>query len=81
MLICPVKPVLNDFAELPGDVRTHFRREIQALIQNPESALYDREVQSGIVYLREKVTLHVPMRVGGFTDFMCLYEHVNVVST
>ncbi|KAL3957183.1 hypothetical protein ACCO45_007761 [Purpureocillium lilacinum] len=67
---------LNRFAELPTDARTKVRRDIQNMITDATSPLYDREEQGHLLFPYEDVELHLPMKVGAFSDFMCSLEHV-----
>ncbi|KAH7349802.1 fumarylacetoacetate hydrolase [Plectosphaerella cucumerina] len=69
---------LNDFAALPHDLRRQFRKEIQLLIRNDTSLLYAAPGDVADVWAvpRDDAEMHLPMKIGNFTDFMCALEHV-----
>ncbi|KAI5457056.1 fumarylacetoacetate hydrolase [Mariannaea sp. PMI_226] len=67
---------LNKFAELSGEARAKVRRDIQNLIRDATSPLYDPQEQDRLLLPSKHVELHLPMKVGAFTDFMCSLEHV-----
>ncbi|OLN97021.1 Fumarylacetoacetase 1 [Colletotrichum chlorophyti] len=74
------QPTLNAFAAIPQALRSQFRKDIQALVQKEDSPLWqNRDAQSSFIVQRADANLHLPMHVGGFTDFMCAYEHVEVM--
>ncbi|GKT77517.1 2-hydroxyhepta-2,4-diene-1,7-dioate isomerase [Colletotrichum tofieldiae] len=50
------------------------------MIRNEHSLLWhDRKSLSAFAVQRNDVTLHLPMSIGGFTDFICAYEHVHTM--
>jgi fumarylacetoacetase len=68
---------LNTFAALAADVRNSLRKAIQEVLRDESSILYRED--AGVISA-DQVTMHVPMKIGGFTDFMCSLEHVQTVS-
>ena len=56
------------------------RKDIQSLIKNPESVLYNKERQHMYLHPLSEVKIHMPMKVEGFSDFMCSLEHITNVS-
>ncbi|KAJ4247102.1 hypothetical protein NW762_013240 [Fusarium torreyae] len=63
------KAYLNDFAALPQATRQAFRESLIKHITDddiPEQCLVDLD----------EVTMHLPMRIGGYSDFYCSLEHV-----
>ncbi|KAK6828917.1 hypothetical protein RU639_003393 [Aspergillus parasiticus] len=70
---------LNRFAALPRPVRSKIRKDIQALIVNADSALYNQTDQSKLLIPRAAVSMHLPFSMGGFTDYTCSLEHVTNV--
>ncbi|KAH8434134.1 uncharacterized protein LDX57_011772 [Aspergillus melleus] len=70
------QPTLNDFAALPGHERAAVRRSIQELITTRGSPLYDEQGQSKYLVQSADVNLHLPMTIGGFTDFSCSLVHM-----
>ncbi|KAF7596863.1 hypothetical protein BBP40_011908 [Aspergillus hancockii] len=73
------EPALNRFAALPRSVRSKIRKDLQELIQNPESPMYNRTEQSKLLVARAEVKMHLPFSIGGFTDYTCSLEHVTNV--
>ncbi|SCO91614.1 related to 2-keto-4-pentenoate hydratase/2-oxohepta-3-ene-1,7-dioic acid hydratase (catechol pathway) [Fusarium oxysporum] len=69
-------PTLNDFATLAVDVRNSLRKSIQEALRDESSIVYRED--AGII-AADQVTMHVPMKIGGFTDFMCSLEHVQTM--
>ncbi|KAF5637933.1 fumarylacetoacetate hydrolase [Fusarium sp. NRRL 52700] len=67
---------LNAFAALAPNIRNSLRKAIQEALRDESSILY-RQV-AGII-AADQVTMHVPMKIGGFTDFMCSLEHVQTM--
>ncbi|KAF5009694.1 hypothetical protein FDECE_4103 [Fusarium decemcellulare] len=67
---------LNAFAALATERRAKFRKEIQSMIQDTGSVLYQ---QNNNVVWQSDAKMHVPMHIGGFADFMCSLEHVETV--
>ncbi|KAJ6007497.1 hypothetical protein N7540_011473 [Penicillium herquei] len=62
------KSTLNEYAALPKTIHREVRRILQARLKGP---LPDRSTED-----IGNVTLHLPVAVGGFTDFSCSLHHV-----
>lgn len=45
-----------------------------------DSVIYNPEFQSFLLHHKESVKMHLPMQIGGFTDYMCSLEHYTLVS-
>ncbi|KAE8333739.1 hypothetical protein BDV39DRAFT_198651 [Aspergillus sergii] len=73
------EPTLNRFAALPHPVRSKIRKEIQELIVNADSPLYNKTDQTKLLISRAAVSMHLPFSMGGFTDYTCSLEHVTNV--
>ncbi|QMW41250.1 hypothetical protein G4B11_004574 [Aspergillus flavus] len=73
------EPTLNRFAALPRPVRSKIRKDIQALIVNADSPLYNQTDQTKLLIPRVAVSMHLPFSMGGFTDYTCSLEHVTNV--
>ncbi|KAE8338248.1 hypothetical protein BDV24DRAFT_166452 [Aspergillus arachidicola] len=73
------EPTLNRFAALPRPVRSKIRKDIQELIVNADSPLYNQTDQSKLLIPRAAVSMHLPFSMGGFTDYTCSLEHVTNV--
>ncbi|KAG7409321.1 Fumarylacetoacetase [Fusarium oxysporum f. sp. rapae] len=59
-----------------ANVRNSLRKAIQEALRD-ESSIFYRE-DTGVI-AADQVTMHVPMKIGGFTDFMCSLEHVQTM--
>ncbi|KAI0010976.1 fumarylacetoacetate hydrolase [Xylariaceae sp. FL0662B] len=70
---------LNALAALLSHERSSFRKAIQEAVRTPSSILYKQGGSVGVI-AQEKAIMHVPMEIGGFTDFRCSLEHVQTVS-
>lgn len=75
------QPTLNDFAALSPHERASVRRNIQELITTRKSPIYDPNEQSWYLFPSSEVVSHLPMAIGGFTDFSCSLVHMSNVST
>ncbi|KAF5252863.1 hypothetical protein FANTH_2187 [Fusarium anthophilum] len=67
---------LNTFAALAANVRNSLRKAIQEALRYESSIIYRGD--TGVI-AADQVTMHVPMKIGGFTDFMCSLEHVQTM--
>ncbi|OHE91894.1 X-Pro dipeptidyl-peptidase C-terminal non-catalytic domain-containing protein [Colletotrichum orchidophilum] len=65
----PPKPTLNDLAALE-------KTELRSLRRNIQQALSDEATLSKYGVSIDEVKLHLPIKVGGFTDFSCSKEHL-----
>ncbi|KAF5640179.1 quinate permease [Fusarium sp. NRRL 25303] len=63
---------------LPVDesVKEAVKSTIQEALRDESSILYRED--TGII-AADQVIMHVPMKIGGFTDFMCSLEHVQTM--
>ncbi|KAF2716445.1 fumarylacetoacetate hydrolase [Polychaeton citri CBS 116435] len=59
---------LNDFAALPWEARRHVRAQLQ-------SDLQEGKVPSACLLPLSEVKSHLPMRIGGYSDFYTSLEH------
>ncbi|KAK0616438.1 hypothetical protein B0T14DRAFT_246782 [Immersiella caudata] len=63
---------LNEFAALPREVHQQVRRALQAALEDGGLSRFpDKSVESV-----SKVAMHMPVRVGDFSDFSCSLDHV-----
>ncbi|KAH7083604.1 hypothetical protein FB567DRAFT_473367 [Paraphoma chrysanthemicola] len=62
------QPTLNSFAALPYTIRQHVRRKIIEDIN-------DFSIDNDCLIPLGTVRMHLPMRIGGFSDFYCSLEH------
>ncbi|KAF7715703.1 Uncharacterized protein PECH_008531 [Penicillium ucsense] len=59
---------LNEYAAIPKSIQRQVRNVLQETLAKPLPADAFEEISA--------VTLHMPVRVGGFTDFSCSLHHV-----
>lgn len=73
------QPTLNDFAALGQDAHAKVRKYLQNVFANERpfpGVLRDNiEVQCASLFRRNQVTLHLPMKNGGYTDFFAGKNH------
>jgi fumarylacetoacetase len=76
------QPSLNPFMELGKEVWTKVRKKLQLLLSEDESKLRDNdELRSQALILRKNVTMHLPIKIGDYTDFYASKEHATNVGT
>ncbi|MGB1971684.1 MAG: fumarylacetoacetase [Flavobacteriaceae bacterium] len=68
--------VLNDFIALGKEKTTQVRRTIQEWIGESTSILYQKD---DVFVLQTDATMHLPVRVGDYTDFYSSKEHATNV--
>lgn len=68
--------VLNDFIALGKEKTTQVRRTIQEWIGESTSILYQKD---DVFVLQTDATMHLPIRVGDYTDFYSSKEHATNV--
>lgn len=71
------KPVLNDFMALGKAVRTGVRARLQAVFGAPRHALAAHREE--FLVPMDKATLHLPIKIGDYTDFYSSEEHATNV--
>lgn len=69
------QPVLNDFIAEDKTVTNRVRRKIQAWLCQPQAP----ENAARILVERQHVQMHMPIRVGDYTDFYSSIEHATNV--
>ncbi|RMF01094.1 MAG: fumarylacetoacetase [Bacteroidetes bacterium] len=70
------QPVLNDFIALGKSVTSKVRTDIQAWLQDDDGPLGDRP---DLFVEQSAATMHLPVRVGDYTDFYSSMEHATNV--
>lgn len=74
------QPYLNEFMGLGNEVWSKVRKKIQLLLSVEESTLRDNEsLRNQSLILRKEVTLHMPVKVGDYTDFYASKDHATNV--
>lgn len=69
---------LNDFMALGRSARLEARETMQRLLSAQEGALRDDvKLRSSALYLQKDVEMHLPAKIGNFTDFYCSKEHAS----
>lgn len=71
------RPALNDFIALGKPVWQAVRQRLADLINNPNSELYT--FASFVLVSLSDVTLHLPVRIGDYTDFYAGIHHAENV--
>ncbi|GAA4405647.1 fumarylacetoacetase [Nibrella viscosa] len=71
------KPTLNEFMELGRPVWREVHQHIADLLADDHAALKD--VAGQVLIHRSRATLHMPVRVGDYTDFYASEEHATNV--
>ena len=69
---------LNDFIELGKAVTNKVRTDIQSWLQDKNSPLAGK---SNVFILQSDVQMHLPVRVGDYTDFYSSIEHATNIGT
>ena len=67
---------LNDFVSLGKSVTSKVRTDIQAWLKDESSAINTRE---NLFVKQSEATMHLPVRVGDYTDFYSSIEHATNV--
>lgn len=72
------QPVLNDFIALGKSVTSKVRTDIQSWLQDDSSPLAGKD---GLFVLQSAAQMHMPVRIGDYTDFYSSIEHATNVGT
>ncbi len=74
--------VLNDLAARGRSFCAAVRRQIISLLSDPNSTLFaDDGISSKVFCPADEARMHLPMRIGGFTDFLCSEVHATNVGS
>ncbi len=71
------KDVLNDFISLGKETWSFVRNKIQNLVTTESNFFNEHHTQ--FVYLQSEAVMHVPVRIGDYTDFYSSEEHASNV--
>jgi len=73
------QPTLNDFAAAGQPFHQEVRKYLQKVLavdtSFPEVLKNNLETQRAVLFLRDEVTVHLPMKIGGYTDFFAGKNH------
>ncbi len=69
--------VLNDFIALGKEVTNPVREELQKWLRDPQSVLAQH--QDEILVPQKEAQMHLPLRIGDYTDFYSSIEHATNV--
>lgn len=70
------RAVLNDYIALGREATSEVRSRVSALLRHDNPALRDdAALRAKVLHPMKSVTLHMPVSVGGFSDFMLSHEH------
>jgi fumarylacetoacetase len=76
------KDALNDFLSLGRPAWAEARQIIQRLLDSETPTLRDNaELRRRAFHRQESVTMHLPARIGDYTDFYSSYHHAHNVGT
>ncbi len=70
------QPQLNDFIALGKETTSQARLVIQKWLQGGS---YDMQSDKGLFFLQSEATMHLPVKVGDYTDFYSSIEHATNV--
>lgn len=71
------KPFLNDFISLGRRFSSYIRSVLQGELLNPDSLL-NKQAEK-LLLQQSEVTMHLPLKVGNYTDFYSSQEHATTV--
>ena len=76
------RPVLNDFMELGKEVTVPVRERISELLQHDNQELQGNDqLKEHALIPQNEATMHLPIRVGDYTDFYSSESHATNVGT
>ncbi|WP_375578177.1 fumarylacetoacetase [Marivirga tractuosa] len=76
------RPVLNDFMELGKEVTVPVRERISELLQHDNQELQGNDqLRKHALIPQSEATMHLPIRVGDYTDFYSSESHATNVGT
>lgn len=76
------RPVLNDFMELGKEVTVPVRERISELLQHDNQELQGNDqLRKHALIPEQDATMHLPIRVGDYTDFYSSESHATNVGT
>ena len=74
------RPYLNDFMSLGNEIWSQVRKEIQLLLSADEPQLRDHpSLRKQSLILQNEVDLHMPVKIGDYTDFYASKDHATNV--
>ena len=74
------QPTINSFMELGKNVWSQTRKQIQQLLSENEPEIRDNELlRNQVLFPIENVILHMPVKIGDYTDFYASKEHATNV--
>ena len=74
------RPYLNDFMSLGNEIWSQVRKEIQLLLSADEPQLRDNpSLRKQSLILQNEVDLHMPVKIGDYTDFYASKDHATNV--
>lgn len=73
-----LQPFLNDFIELGKNITSKVRKDIQAWLQDEHSPLAGKPQ---LFIKQSEARMHLPVRVGDYTDFYSSIEHATNVGS
>ncbi|XP_047368085.1 fumarylacetoacetase [Vespa velutina] len=74
-----LKDCLNDFMALGRPAWLEARTKLQCLLSNTTSTLQEEKLRSKIFVKQESATMHLPAKIGDYTDFYSSIHHATNV--
>lgn len=74
------RPTLNDFMNLGKEAWSGIRKRLQLLLSEDEPQLRDnQDLRNQSLFLQNEVELHLPVKIGDYTDFYASKDHATNV--
>jgi fumarylacetoacetase len=74
------RPFLNDFMSLGSEIWSEVRKKLQFILSADEPQLRDNSsLRTRVLIPRNEVKLHLPVKIGDYTDFYASKEHATNV--
>lgn len=68
---------LGSFATVPTVMRKRFHQQLINWLSDPNSPLFQDATLNEVAFVPMRdATMHLPFKIGGFSDFMCSDVHV-----
>ena len=75
------RPFLNDYMALGKPVWSRVRKRLQSLLSKDNFELQHHPDKNQVLIPKAQVTMHLPARIGDYTDFYASKEHATNVGT
>ena len=75
------RPVLNEYMAMGKPVWSNIRKQLQKLLSTNCRDLQDHPLRDQVIFPKDQVKMHLPARIGDYTDFYASKEHATNVGT